>query len=781
MRTRTAAVALIATAALMVGPAAVAVAGTTSLPAVSAQDLGMPMVQRLDLGGVMVMVPPGELAPLAALPGPVLGGANPPTAKPTPGPRAAGGSAPRPSPGPRLPDVLPGGSPPPRTGLGGPLDRGAPLVAGVPVLYTVLSGPTAQLAAIDPANGEAYGSPVALPGIQGSWSLVQGKDGDIYIGGYEGGDLYRYDPATGVATNLGNPTGDSYIFSLSVDPVTGLIWAGTWPGGKIYSYDPATGAFSAPVAVAAGETYARSVAAYDGHVYVGLGDRTAELVDYDARTGQVTQMPLPARNQGAAGTVGTVQVVAPGRLYAQFLGGLLYSIPDDHLVSTFGEPSGSGVSLESLGPTLFFTQRDATPGTPQYGEGWIQTYNMLTNREGVYTSATASYAPYLWGDQPHETWLVDLHDPSYPGISLVTLDARAHLTIFDLADGAFAYFTLTNLPGQPETIETLGPGAAGTSDLMGSGYLQGDTFTYDPTTGTSTEHEGPGQAESIAGTGGDVFLGTYPGGKIWRYDPSQPWAFGPSPLLQRNPSPVTTLGHNQIRPFVLAPDSEGNLVVGSVPSYGNFGGLLETIDPSSGATTALFPLPAPMTAQSPTAAAAVGPGGVEVGTTVSSGSVGTPPDPPSLDPGLFTYDPTSATVPAGSVLTAPFDGQWAIDGLAWDAGTGLVYGLTPTFVFAYDPVTGTVTATQPIAQATPVPASTSADYYDWGHTSGLVLGSNGYLYALVARAGGAILEIDPHTLAYAVVATGADRIGSDASGDVYYAVGHELWRLTPQA
>jgi hypothetical protein len=754
-------------------------AAAQSLPTVTVNDIGIAMQQRLDLGGVMVMVPAHELHAGRSPTEPGLPG-GPPTATPTVGPHGHGHGAPRPEPGPRRPVVHAGGRPAPGRGVP-PIDSEQP-GQGVPVLYTVLSGPTAELAAVDPATGDAYGTPMSLPGIQGSWTLVQGQNGDVYIGGYEHGDLYRYDPATGVATNLGNPTGDSYIFSLTVDPTTGVIWGGTWPSGEIFSYNPATNDFGQPVKVAPGETYARSVAAYNGHVYVGLGDATAELADHNADTGQTTLIPLPASDRGVAGTVGTVQVVAPDRLYVQFLGGLLYSIPDDHLVSTFGEPSGSAVSSQTLGARMFYVQRDARAATTDYGEGWFQAYDLKTNTEQVYTSPTASFAPYLWGNQPHEVWLVDLHNGAFPGTSIVTLDARAHLTVFDLQTGAFSFTTLTNLPGQPEDIETLGPGPVGTSTLVGSGYLQGDSFTYTPRAGPPVENEGPGQAEGIASVGADIYFGTYPGGTIWRYDPSEPFVFGPSPLLQENPVPVHTIGHNQIRPFVLTPDGAGNLVVGSVPDYGQFGGLLETIRPSTGAVDPLEPLPSPVTDQAPlSATVAAAPGQVEVGTTVSGGSLGTPPQPPSIDPHLFRYDGPSGQAVANSFLSSPFAGQWAIDGLAYDSATGMVYGLTPNLLFTYDPTTGAVTQTAPITQSIAVPSSARSNYYDWGHSSGLVLGSDGYLYALDARANGAILEVDPNNLSYTVVTTGAQRIGVDAAGDVYFAQGADLYSLVPQS
>lgn len=757
-------------------------AGAQGLPTVSVNKIGIAMQQRLDLGGVMVMVPARELPPQGQTPpqAPGLPG-GPPTPLPTPGPHGSGGGAAQPVPGPGTPVVHPGGGAPPGQGLLPPLDQSHPMAGGVPVLYTVLSGPTAELAAVDPATGDAYGTPVALPGIQGSWTVVQGNNGDIYIGGYETGDLYQYDPATGVATNLGNPTGDGYIFSLSVDPVTGVVWGGTWPHGDLFSYNPATGTFGRTIQVAPGETYARSVAAYAGQVYVGLGDAHAALADYNSLTGQTTMIPLPASDQGRAGTVGDVQVVAPDRLYVQFLGGLMYSIPDNQLVSTFGEPSGSAVSSQTLGPEMFYVQRDITKSTPDYGEGWFQAYNLATNSEDTYTSPSAPFAPYLWGNQPHEIWLVDLHTSAYPGVSIVTLDARAHLSVFDLSTGAFSFSTLTNLPGQAETIETLGPGPAGTSMLVGSGYLQGDSFTYTPTSGRPVENEGPGQAEGIASVGPDVYFGTYPGGVIWRYDPSQPFVFGPSPLLQQNPSQLTTIGHNQIRPFVVTPDASGNLVVGSVPGYGQFGGLLETINPTSGAASELYPLPGAAAEQSPVSAAAVAPGQVAIGTTVSGGSLGTPPDPPSINPNLFVYDGPTAQAAANSFLSSPFAGQWAIDGLAYDSATGLLYGLTPNLLFAYDPTSGQITQTVPISQSTPVPSSASADFYDWGHSSGIVLGSDGYLYALAARAGGAVLEVDPSNLSYTVVTTGADRIGVDAAGDVYVSEGAELYSLVPQS
>lgn len=681
--------------------------------------------------------------------------------------------------------MLPGPS------LYGPGTPGQPLgtpgngVPGsVPILYTVMSGPTAVLSAVNPTTGAVVGSPVSLPGIQGSWSQVEGLHGNIYIGGYVGGDLYRYDPTTGIAENLGNPTGSDYIFSLSVDPATGIVWGGTFgKTGQLFSYNPATGQFENYGTMEPGEAYVRSVAAYGGMVYMGLGAAQPELLAFNPATGQKTllNVPVPATYNVKAdgGTVGTVQVVAPNRLYAEFLGGHLYDIPSDQLVSGFGEPASSVVSFETQGPTMYYVQRDTLKGTAAYGEGWIQAYNLASNTESTYTQPSASFAPYLWGDQAHEIWLVHLHNPHYPGVSIISLDARSHYWIYDPQNGAFTFYHLAT-PGQPETIESLGPGPAGTSDLYGAGYLQGNSFSYDPATHQAVEETGPGQSEIEVSANGDEIFATYPGGTVWRYDPAEAWQFGPSPLMQTNPVPIATLGNRQIRPFGAAVDTQGNVIIGSVPVYGTFGGALTKIHPSTGSLSALYPLPGMLSAQSPISLTALANGEVVAGTTVSGGTPNSTTPPATNDPALFPYTPSSQTV--GAAVTAPFEGQWAIDGLVTDPSTGLVYGLTPDLLFSYDPSTGAIVSTESITQAAATPSTSDASYYNWGHSTGLVLGANGYLYAVdAAAAGGDVLEIDPQTLTYTVVAQGADRIGVDAAGDVYYAVNSELYELVPQS
>lgn len=759
------------------------------------------MVQRLDLGGVMAMEPAsvltgtetssqsGPSAPPGTTP-PVGPGPGTPTLGPGAGTPPASWSGSAPSGGSSVPgQPAPPGPIPHGPGLLGPGTPGQPLKSDghgshgtVPILFTVMSGPTAVLSMVNPATGAVVGNPVPLPGIQGAWSLVEGLHGNIYIGGYLGGNLYRYDPMTGVATNLGNPTGNGYIFSLSVDPTTGVVWGGTFgQAGQLFSYDPATGQFHNYGPVEPNEAYVRSVAAYGGRIYMGLGSKEPELVAFDPSTGQKTlySVPIPSTYSVPryGGTVGVVQVVAPNRLYAQFLGGDLYDIPSGQLVSTFGEPAGLGVSLESLGPKLFYVQHDTYRGTPNFGEGWIQGYNLASNQESTYTQPTAPFAPYLWGDQAHETWLVKFDTPQYPGVSIVALDARSHYWIYNLQNGAFTFFHLAT-PGQPETIESLGPGPAGTSDLYGAGYLQGNSFSYNPATKESVEETGPGQSEAELSVNGDEIFATYPGGRVWRYDPSRPWQFGPSPLMQKNPMSLGALGNEQIRPFAMVVDAQGNIVVGSVPTYGHFGGALTTVNSGTGAFSALYPLPGSLAALSPVSLAANS-GQVVVGTTVSGGNPNSNPPPATNDPALFLYSP--ATRQVGTAVTAPFDGQWAVDGLVADPATGLVYGITPDLLFSYNPETGEVVSTQSISQAQIPPPAVKGSYYNWGHTTGLVLGANGYLYAIDAAAGGDLLEIDPTTLAYTVVAQRADRIGTDAAGDVYYAVNANLYELVPQS
>lgn len=123
-------------------------------------------------------------------------------------------------------------------------------------LYGATSGKRSHLFVLFPVHG--YVQPLCV--LQGvatvHRSLVVSKSGDVYVGsGDRDGRLYRYSTKDDEArpirvdtacevTDLGGPAPGEGIYSLAIDPMTGVIYGLTSPGGHFFSFDTGSGKFT---------------------------------------------------------------------------------------------------------------------------------------------------------------------------------------------------------------------------------------------------------------------------------------------------------------------------------------------------------------------------------------------------------------------------------------------------------------------------------------------------------------------------------------------------------
>lgn len=159
-------------------------------------------------------------------------------------------------------------------------------------------GDTIEIAAIDPKTGnyKTFSNPVASE--SGSYGLIQGPDGNMYMGSLPNAHLYKLDTKTEKLQDLGMPCpGESYIWDIAVAPDKKLYGC-TYPRCKIFSYDPATGKMQDLGRMDPKEQYARYIAAGDdGYVYVSTGTVLSGVVAYRISDGTFHQL-LPEADRG---------------------------------------------------------------------------------------------------------------------------------------------------------------------------------------------------------------------------------------------------------------------------------------------------------------------------------------------------------------------------------------------------------------------------------------------------------------------------------------------------
>lgn len=645
--------------------------------------------------------------------------------------------------------VIAGINPPPaaaatETNLGSPitnvaLDKVAygTSPSGAPEMYAVpLSANATAFHVIDVRTG-AVRLRLPMPNASGARDLVTAPDGQVYVATFDSGRLYRYDPASATVTDLGKPSAAAtHLFGLAVHP-DGTVFAGEYPTGKLYGYHPSTDTFRDFGFLSSDSAYTRSIAVWKGSLLVGLGTQRAHFYGVNISTGVKYEIPLPAAyaseneiNQVTVrGDLAYVRAAQSGTL-------LVYDI----YAKTWSTAAGTSTGL------------DVSPISP-YQTAQQEVYHVRSGQLKAFspvTGATRNITAFTgMGTSRGFAW-VNLNNADYPGQTLAMADYFGKMWFYNPQSGAAKTIT-AQIPGMPVDIRSVGIGPD--SRIWVGGFGSGGLAAYNPSTGQSTQvpRGTVGQSEEILTVGDDLWLGTYPGANVLRYNPSEPFVWGTNPATA-----ASLAGHQQDRPMALAA-ADNRIVIGTVPSYGQVSGALTVHHPATGATTVNRGISG---TRSPVTFATDG-NVVYAGTTKWGGLGATPP---AADGTIFAYDPATNTK---LWEVTPYPGLPAITELAMSP-TGTVWGLTNGKLFEFDP------ATRSVVREIAVPAENwgSVDHV-WSEFQRLAVASDGTVYAQVT---GRLLRVSPGAATYTQIGWATTFVLANDS-TIYLARGSELFRL----
>jgi outer membrane protein assembly factor BamB len=411
----------------------------------------------------------------------------------------------------------------------------------------------AELIACDAKTGRRQA--MKLP-AHGGYGMCLGKDGAIYVGGIDPGDLFRFDPATGKLRNCGGSSfGIQYLWDLAVAP-DGQVYGAGYPGARLLGYDPAAGRAIDHGSMAPGEQYVRSVCTdRKGRAWCGIGTR-ARLVVFDPKSGEKRQI-LPEKFQDQSMII---RVLAAGRFVCAkvLFGGatLLFDAEEAVLVRELAPPQGE------------------TSWTPVAVDGGC--FYLATDQSDLYrldaesgkvdrVAAGVSPSVIVQGRDAH-----GISDEQY--------------FVYDLREGRELHRVRLLDHGPGMAIFALAAGPDG--KIYGSTYINQRLFRYDPATGV-LEDMGKavrrgGQIDSMcAGRNGRLYFGSYTNAVSSVYAPGRPWHLGTA--AEDNPREIGPLGSGQYRTTCQVAGPDGKVYVGSVPDYRSAPvGALTAVDPNSG-------------------------------------------------------------------------------------------------------------------------------------------------------------------------------------------------------
>ncbi|MEV0385492.1 hypothetical protein [Nonomuraea sp. NPDC050643] len=582
-----------------------------------------------------------------------------------------------------------------------------------PRVYSVTSsasGP-AMLGIRNARDGRLIGER-PLPLALGSWAVTVAPDHSVYVGSYNAtagamGRLFRYTPSTDQVSELGIPIStETFVWTVAASPDGSAVYGGTSPTGKLFRYDTATGGYTDLGSPVPGDQFVRDLAVGEnGTVYAGVGASSMKVAILSPGGAVQRVIEPPIEGTGYAYDVDVV-----GRyLLVRFVTSTganpmgVYDLGTRRWMDVVEDVDSLTVGGGRHGDDLYLFQDDE-----------LVKYHLKTRK-----ITKLGFTGYGEGAARPLGWL---------GHTLVGTSSTGRIWHFDRKTGQGRLLDGT-LTGQPVSIRSLGTGPDGR--VYAGGFFTGGLAAYDPATGETQSWQNVGQSEGIVTHKGKLYLGVYPGARIYEFD-------GTAPRLL-----LDLGGQEQDRPFAMI--SAGDwLAFGTVPKSGTHGGALGLLDPATGRTVIRRDL---IPGHSIIGLAYRD--GIVYGATSAFGGTSTPRG----EAVAFAYD-----IATDSLLwqTTPVPGDLALGSIAFD-GAGRLWGLTPDSLFELDPATGrTVRAVQ-------------HQTYPWSSATQVWLDTNlvfhkGYLWGKVQ---GKAYRIDPGTMALALIARPISNLLLGPDGHLY--------------
>lgn len=603
---------------------------------------------------------------------------------------------------------------------------------GHDVMYTTTKGTTAVFSVVDLDDYKLLRS-MPIPGVTDSWQHEVAPDGTVYIaaGGGSQPKLWSYSPETKELKGVADIPDASSTWALVTDEA-GNAYVGTYPSGKVYRYDPVTKQVR-DYGRLIGETsqeYVRSMAYYKGHIYAGTHDK--KIFKLNVETGAKEDIADDPILDGEESFVYDLDE-AGGYLFARFSKSsnmYVYDLEGERWLDTV-IPNVTGLHVPKAleGKTYFISG------------GKLKSFDLAAH---VVEDTGMAYASGLRGAD----W-VYVDDPKLPGPNLVTIQFGGSVTFFNLETKTVRVFPPVVAPSA-SIVQAVETGPEG--NLYVSGYTSAIGAIYNPATGQNTTIT-LGQADTMTPFEGDMWMGVYPNGYMYRYDPDK------APGAQ-NPEQMFQIGSDQDRINALTA-AEGKLYIGTIPYYGKLGGAITVYDPHASGGPSVEVYRNVVENQSITGLAYRD--GKIYGTTTIFGGLGS--DPAASEAKMFVWDTESRTTVAeftprveGAERPRLIGGiSLGQDGLLWSTANGVIFAVNPQTL-------------EVVKSRNLYPEVT--DYGMW-RPAKLYWSQDGLLYANVASK---LTAIDPETLDFRYLGE-SESFALGADGNLYFTPTNEKTML----
>ncbi|MEN6600860.1 MAG: hypothetical protein ABFD86_00480 [Bryobacteraceae bacterium] len=423
-------------------------------------------------------------------------------------------------------------------------------------LTTFNSAGLGQLIRLDAATNRAKSWTIPV-GI-GSWGIIQARDGNLYLGSYNGGALMCFDPRKERWLDVPQMSEEyrrkEFIIASLVQAPNNDIYYGTYPGCRLVRYDTGKGVLEDVGSPAPEENYLRGLEVTPaGVILCGVATQKARTVEYLPRTRTFkTLTPEEFQKPGFSPpmvTANYIVEVTAGKL-------ITYNARTLELSQIYDASNGDSGYIPYEDDLLLHQQ----------GREGLYLLDVRNGRKREFRRMplpTAVGRTYLTKNKE----ALYLRVQSYTVIGPRTTSYNwKRIPVDGLGQGIFWLNTFPDgrIFGGPELGQTM--------------------FAWDPKKAKLDSYD------QVIDYSGEIYYAIPYRGKLYTisyikailavYDPARPWNQGTA--KDSNPRTILHIPDFQYRPvggIHLGPG--GKMYIGTQPNYGMLGGALSVFDPET--------------------------------------------------------------------------------------------------------------------------------------------------------------------------------------------------------
>lgn len=376
--------------------------------------------------------------------------------------------------------------------------------------------------------------------------------------------VLRIDPQTGACEKfLADIAGDDEAVCAHWSPRWRCLFAGVWQGGHLYRFDPASDRLECLGRINADDPEAAcfpcGIAEHpDGTLFIGSFGK-CDLTRYDPATGVFTNY----------GRMDDVDMYLYPRCGADGTVAAMVRMTRPHVVAL--DPATS--EHRAIGPVA----------DVQSGEGKVELITgvdgllYITSHAGNFRVRGLEAIPVA--DVPAAMPKRTL--PGGETFRFADADRFEFHTLEITAPDGAARTVPVAWQGEGTALFMCHAGPDGL--VYGSSILPEHLFVHDPGSGRVEDlgacSTSGGEAYSMGNLDGKLYIASYPAARLSVYDPTRPYRFGTD--ADANPRELGRMDEVAYRPRAMTCGPGGKVWVASIPDYGMWGGTLAWYDPAT--------------------------------------------------------------------------------------------------------------------------------------------------------------------------------------------------------